>query len=53
LARHTLSLAVDGNLYVTANQLHRQSIYQGGRDLRQRPYCLFRVPVNASPVRLR
>ncbi|MEA3218402.1 MAG: hypothetical protein QOJ19_4558 [Acidimicrobiia bacterium] len=49
----TLSLAVDGYLYVTANQLHRQAMYQGGRDLRQRPYTLFRVPVDATPVRLR
>lgn len=49
----TLSLAVDGYLYVTANQLHRQAMYQDGRDLRQRPYSLFRIPVDASPVRLR
>jgi len=49
----TLSLAADGYLYVTANQLHRQPSYQGGQDLRARPYALFRVAVDADPVRLR
>lgn len=43
----------DGYLYVTANQLHRQAKYQGGKDLRQKPYHLFRVPIDAGPVRLR
>ncbi|MCT2584621.1 major royal jelly family protein [Actinophytocola gossypii] len=47
----TLSVA-DGYLYVTANQLHRQATYQGGRDLRDKPYHLFRVPIDAGPVRL-
>jgi sugar lactone lactonase YvrE len=49
----TLSLAGDGHLYVTANQLHRQARYRGGRDERQKPYVLFRVRVDAQPVRLR
>ena len=48
----TMSVA-DGYLYVTANQLHRQATYQGGEDLRQYPYSLFRVPIDAGPVRLR
>ncbi|WP_219509018.1 hypothetical protein [Nonomuraea ceibae] len=47
----TLSVA-DGYVYVTANQLHRQAKYQGGRDLRRRPYALFRVPIGAGAVRL-
>lgn len=34
----TLSLATDGYLYVTANQLHRQSRYNKGKDLRVKPY---------------
>ena len=42
----TLSLA-DGYLYFTCNQLHRQKQFNGGRDLRQQPYLLFRVPVDA------
>jgi sugar lactone lactonase YvrE len=48
----TMSVA-DGYLYVTANQLHRQAQYQGGKDLRDKPYHLFRVPIDSGPVRLR
>jgi hypothetical protein len=43
----------DGYLYVTANQLHRQATYRGGRDERVKPYALFRTPIDAGPVRLR
>ncbi len=49
----TMSVATDGYLYVTANQLHRQAQYQGGEDLREKPYALFRVRIGAGPVRLR
>lgn len=49
----TMSLATDGYLYFTANQLHRQAQYHRGRDLRQKPYCLFRLRVDAAPVQLR
>jgi sugar lactone lactonase YvrE len=49
----TLSLATDGYLYVTANQLHRQARFHNGQDLRQKPYTLFRVRINAQPVLLR
>ncbi|HYZ17481.1 MAG TPA: L-dopachrome tautomerase-related protein [Candidatus Acidoferrum sp.] len=49
----TLSLATDGYLYVTANQLHRQAMFHRGRDLRRKPYALFRVRVDAQPVLLR
>ena len=48
----TLSLATDGYLYVTANQLHRQARYHNGRDLCRKPYTLFRVRVDAQPVLL-
>jgi sugar lactone lactonase YvrE len=48
----TMSVA-DGYLYVTANQLHRQDKYQSGKDLRQYPYSLFRVAIDAGPVNLR
>ena len=48
----TLSLAYDGYLYVTANQLHRQARFHNGKDLRRKPYTLFRIKVNAKPVRL-
>ena len=49
----TLSLATNGYLYVTANQLHRQARFHNGRDLRKKPYVLFRIHVNAKPVLLR
>lgn len=49
----TLSMATDGYLYVTANQLHRQPRFHQGRDLREKPYVLFRIEVDAPPVRLR
>ncbi|WBB68061.1 L-dopachrome tautomerase-related protein [Micromonospora sp. WMMD812] len=49
----TMVVAVDRHLYVTANQLHRQPSYQGGRDLRRKPYALFRTPIDAGPVLLR
>ena len=49
----TLSLAADGYLYFTANQLHRQPSYHNGKDLRVKPYSLFRIKVDATPVRLR
>lgn len=49
----TLSLATDGYLYVTANQLHRQAKFNMGRDLRNKPYTLFRVRIDAQPVLLK
>jgi len=47
-----MSVATNCNLYVPANQLYRQSKYQGGHDLRRYPYSLFRVPIDAGPVLL-
>jgi sugar lactone lactonase YvrE len=49
----TLSVASNGYLYFTANQLHRQPRYHQGKDLRQKPYSLFRTRINALPVLLR
>jgi sugar lactone lactonase YvrE len=49
----TISLASDGYLYFTANQLDRQKKFHDGNDLRQKPYYLFRVSVNAKPVLLK
>ncbi len=49
----TLSLAADGYLYVTANQLHRQARFHKGHDLRRKPYTLFRIRIDAQPVLLR
>jgi sugar lactone lactonase YvrE len=49
----TLSVARDGYLYFTANQLHRQARFHKGKDLRQKPYSLFRTRIDAGPVLLR
>lgn len=48
----TMSLAADGYLYFTANQLHRQPSMHNGQDMRVKPYQLFRIHVNQQPVRL-
>ena len=47
----TLSLANDGYLYFTANQLHRRAIFHQGIDKRVEPYGLLRIKVNAKPIR--
>jgi len=49
----TLCLAEDGYLYFIVNQLHRQKDYTGGQDRREKPYVLFRVKTDGTPVRLR
>lgn len=49
----TLALGANGYLYVIANQLHRQPRFNGGVDLRQKPYHLFRLKVGGTPVRPR
>ena len=49
----TLSVAADGYLYITANQLHRQADYRQGQDERVKPYTLFRTRIDARPVLLR
>lgn len=47
----TLSLAPNGYLYVTANQVERQAVFHGGQDRRQKPYVLFRVKVDGTRIR--
>ncbi len=49
----TMSVAADGYLYVTANQLHRQPTMHNGQDLRVKPYQLFRIKIGAQPVSLK
>jgi len=49
----TLSVAADGHIYYTVNQVHRMPLFQGGNDLRERPYGVMRTPVEGAPVRLR
>ena len=46
----TMSLASDGYLYFTANQIERQPVFNLGRDLRQKPYVLFRVKVDGTRI---
>ena len=46
----TLSLAADGYLYFTANQIERQPSFHNGRDLRKKPYVLFRVKVDGTRI---
>lgn len=46
----TLSVAADGHLYFTANQLNRQKRFCEGKDLRQQPYVLFRIPIQGRPI---
>jgi sugar lactone lactonase YvrE len=46
----TLSVT-DGYLYFTANQLERQKIFHAGKDLRQKPYVLFRIKVDGTRIK--
>ena len=46
----TLSLAADGFLYFTANQIERQGVFHDGRDQRQKPYVLFRVKLDGTRI---
>ena len=51
-AEPKLPMATDGYLYVTANQLHRQAQFHDGKDLRKKPYALFRLKIDGGPVLL-
>ncbi len=44
----TMSVAANGYLYFTNNQLHRQARYHNGKDLRMKPYSLLRMKINSS-----
>ncbi|MGX9740233.1 L-dopachrome tautomerase-related protein [Pseudocitrobacter corydidari] len=49
----TLSVGHDGYLYFTVNQLHRQPRFHQGKDMRQKPYSLLRIKIDAAPVSTR
>ncbi len=49
----TMSVATNGYLYFTSNQLDRMANYHNGLDMRTRPFYLFRVKVDARPVSLK
>jgi len=46
----TLSLAANGYLYFTANQIERSLGFHNGQDLRVKPYLLFRFRVDAKRI---
>ncbi|MBT2767646.1 gluconolaconase [Stenotrophomonas sp. ISL-67] len=46
----TLSIGPDGYLYFIANQLQRQAGFHDGMDLREKPYSLLRVRIDAAPA---
>lgn len=45
-----MSVAQDGYLYFTANQLHRQPQFDEEKDLREK---LFRIKIDAGPALLK
>lgn len=49
----TLSIGPDGYLYFTVNQLNRMPPFNDGQDLRQKPYSLFRLKIDAGPAPMR
>jgi sugar lactone lactonase YvrE len=49
----TFSVAKDGYLYFTVNQLERMAQFNNGKDLREKPYTLFRIKIGAGPVLLK
>jgi sugar lactone lactonase YvrE len=49
----TLSIGTDQYLYFTSNQLYRQPPFHEGVDLRQKPYELLRIKIDAGPVLLK
>jgi sugar lactone lactonase YvrE len=46
----TLSLASNGYLYFIVNQIERQGAFHNGRDLRKKPYALYRVKVDGYRI---
>jgi sugar lactone lactonase YvrE len=46
----TLSLASNGFLYFTVNQIERQGVFHEEHDYRKKPYALFRVKVDGSRI---
>ncbi len=46
----TFSIGPDRYLYFIVNQLHRQSRFHYGKDLRQKPYSLLRMKIDEPPA---
>ena len=49
----TLSISQNGYLYATGNELQRMAMFYNGKDLRVKPYKLYRVKLGAKPVALK
>lgn len=49
----TLSVATNGYLYFTGNELALLPTYHNGKDLRVKPYLLYRIKTNKQPVLLK
>ena len=47
-----LFVAQDGYLYFSVDQWNRSPQYHNGQDLREKPYSLFRIRIDAQPVLL-
>ena len=47
----TITLAPDGTLYVTSSQLDRSATYNAGVDLRTKPFFLYKIQTDGTPVR--
>ena len=45
----SMAISADGYLYFTVNQLERAPRFHGGKDLRKKPWVLFRTPIDAGP----
>jgi sugar lactone lactonase YvrE len=45
----SLAISSDGYLYFTVNQLNRLPRFHEGKDLRQKPWAIFRVRIDAGP----
>lgn len=49
----TLSIGPDEYLYFNTNQLQRQPSFHKGKDLREKPYSLFRIFIGKGPAKVK
>jgi sugar lactone lactonase YvrE len=47
----TIAIGADEYLYITTSQHDRRAEFHHGKDLRQKPYGLYRVLIGSGPVR--
>lgn len=46
----TLLIGPNGDIHITANQLHRQPQYRAGQDARDKPYVPYRISADGKPI---